>query len=155
MFYLEDANNCDGTESSSVLSEDSSNSNNGGYYINHNNAIFYVADNGTNLNLASTFNNRNIIRENSIDSSNINSAIYNNTTGNQNCYLLKSNQLNMNDSISVNNGNNNISTLNINPNHSAVNSTFTELQPASTMFNQLSSIESLNTGLTSNSNKGD
>lgn len=113
------------------MSNESSNSNNmaGGYYINHNNAVYFVDENGA-------MNPRNLI----LDGGRNSESEVANQNGypdpNNSCLLIKpahfrSEQLNGN--MIPNNGSN------VNS-----NSTFTELQPAANLFNQASNMENKN-----------
>lgn len=98
----------------------------GGYYINHNNGVYFVDENGT-------MNPRNLIMDgrNSENEANNQNGYSDSSNG---CLLIKPTHFRpeqVNGSMISNNG-------------SSANSTFTELQPASNIFNQISNMESKN-----------
>lgn len=109
------------------MSNESSNSNNiGGYYINHNNSVYFVDENGT-------MNPRNLIldgRNSETEARNQNGY----SDSNNSCLLIKPTHFRpeqISGNLMSNTGSN-------------TNSTFTELQPAANVFNQISNLETKN-----------
>lgn len=101
----------------------------GSYYINHNNAVYFVDENGT-------MNPRNLILDGARNSENEvrNQNGYSDPTNS--CLLIKPAHFrpdHLNGNMISNNGSN------VNS-----NSTFTELQPAANLFNQSSNMENKN-----------